>query len=85
MKNRRVRPRKNLELRAYLMENDITMTEIANAIYVSNSTLSTWFATPLSEETKDEIMSAAKRILAKRDLGVNDYEKVERADEERAN
>ena len=85
MRNRRSKPRKNLGLRAYLMEQDITMTELANAIYVSSSTLSTWFATPLSDETKEEIMLGVKKILAKRKLGVSDYEKVERADEERAN
>ena len=85
MRTRRSKPRKNLEMRAYLMEQDITMTELANAIYVSSSTLSTWFATPLSDETKAEIMLGVKKILAKRELGVSGYEKVERSDEKRTN
>lgn len=62
----RKKPRKNLQLRAFLVEQDISMSELARQMFIAPQTLSTWFSVEMSEEQKQEIIWHATQILEKR-------------------
>lgn len=66
---RKQKPKKNLELRAFLVLNDISMTELANQMYVAKETLSTWFSVEMSEEQKQELIWHANQIIEERGKG----------------
>lgn len=71
-----MKPRKNLELRAFIIGNGLTYTEVAKEIPISNAGFSAMLQMELNEGMKDEIMQAAKRALLKKERGMCDEESL---------
>ena len=71
-----MKPRKNLELRAFIIGNGLTYTEVAKEIPISNAGFSAMLQMELNQGMKDEIMQAAKRALLKKERGMCDEETV---------
>ena len=71
-----MKPRKNLELRAFIIGNGLTYTEVAREIPISNAGFSAMLQMELNEGMKDEIIAAAKRAMFKKEKGLCDEESV---------
>ena len=71
-----MKPRKNLELRAFIIGNGLTYGEVAKEIPISNAGFSAMLQMELNDGMKDEIMQAAKRALLKKERGMCDEESV---------
>ena len=71
-----MKPRKNLELRAFIIGSGLTYGEVAKEIPISNAGFSAMLQMELNDGMKDEIMQAAKRALLKKERGMRDEESV---------
>lgn len=60
-------PKKNLQLRAWLIENDVKMKDVAEQMGIMPQTLSVWFSVQMSDEAQEEIKIAAKKVMVLRE------------------
>lgn len=71
-----MKPRRNLELRAFIIGNGLTYKEVAEQIPISNAGFSAMLQMELNEGMKEEIMQAAKRALLQKERGMCDEESL---------
>lgn len=69
-------PRKNLDIRAWIVGHGLTYTEVAKEIPMSNAGFSGMLQRELAKKEKQEIIQAAKRALLKRERGISDEESL---------
>jgi hypothetical protein len=65
-----MKPRKNLDVRAWIVGHGLTYKEVAKEIPISNAGFSGMLQMELTQGMKDEIMQAAKRALLKKEKEV---------------
>lgn len=71
-----MKPRKNLDIRAWIVGHGLTYGEVAKEIPISNSGFSGMLQMELKDGMKDEILQAAKRALLKKERGMCDEESL---------
>lgn len=71
-----MKPKKNLDLRAWIVEHGLTYKEVAKEIPISNAGFSGMLQRELAKKEKQEIIQAAKRALLKKERGISDEEGV---------
>lgn len=69
-----MKPKKNLDLRAWIVGHGLTYKEVAKEIPISNAGFSGMLQRELAKKEKQEIIQAAKRALLKKERGISDEE-----------
>lgn len=69
------KPKKNLDLRVFILKNGLTYTEVAREIPVSLPCFSMMLQRELAKSEKEEIRQAAKRALLKKESEVFNEDK----------
>ena len=68
-------PRKNLDVRAWIVGHGLTYGEVAKQIPISGSAFSVLLQSELTKGMKKEIIIAAKKALLVKERGLEDEEK----------
>lgn len=71
-----MKPRKNLDLRAWIVGHGLTYGEVAKEIPLSLAGFSGMLQRELAKNEKQEIIQAAKRALLKKERGMEDEKGV---------
>lgn len=71
-----MKPRKNLDLRAWIVGHGLNYKDVAKEIPISNAGFSGMLQRELAKKEKQEIIQAAKRALLKRERGISDEESI---------
>ena len=71
-----MKPRKNLDLRAWIVGHGLTYGEVAKEIPLSLSGFSGMLQRELAKKEKQEIIQAAKRALLTKERGMEDEKGV---------
>ncbi len=71
-----MKPKKNLDLRAWIVGHGLTYKEVAKEIPISNAGFSGMLQRELAKKEKQEIIQAAKRALLKKERGISDEESI---------
>ena len=71
-----MKPKKNLDLRAWIVGHGLTYKEVAKEIPISNAGFSGMLQRELAKKEKQEIIQAAKRALLKKERGIRDEESI---------
>lgn len=69
-----MKPKKNLDLRVWIVGHGLTYKEVAKEIPISNAGFSGMLQRELAKKEKQEIIQAAKRALLKKERGISDEE-----------
>lgn len=69
-----MKPKKNLDIRAWIVGHGLTYKEVAKEIPISNAGFSGMLQRELAKKEKQEIIQAAKRALLKKERGISDEE-----------
>ncbi len=77
-----MKPRKNLELRAWIVGHGLTYGDVAKEIPMSNSSFSGMLQMELTDEVKQAVLKAAERALSKKEgVEVNEEGVLENREE----
>lgn len=71
-----MKPKKNLDLRVWIVGHGLTYKEVAKEIPISNAGFSGMLQRELAKKEKQEIIQAAKRALLKKERGISDEESI---------
>ncbi len=71
-----MKPRKNLDLRAWIVGHGLTYGEVAKEIPLSLAGFSGMLQRELAKKEKQEIIQAAKRALLKKERGIENEKGV---------